>query len=107
MVDDGGRLELDALAAAVGWVCSQVVGVTVEAGQILRISDLRGAFIEAEGFTGRLDELMRLPLPEGVRARTGLVAGASAVAFITIAQGLAILPVARLAQSTNGCSNNG
>jgi bifunctional DNA-binding transcriptional regulator/antitoxin component of YhaV-PrlF toxin-antitoxin module len=63
---------------------------------ILRLSDTRGAFIEAEGVTVDLDQRWRLQVPYGIRATTGLHPGVRVIALTTVDCGLVVLPAYRL-----------
>jgi hypothetical protein len=94
-VDNQGRLPLRGLAGKLSWRAGGPVGLTVEA-DVLRLSDTRGAFIEAEGVVVRLDHRCRVQLPYGVRLMTGLVPGTRVMLLVTVDRGLVVVPVARM-----------
>jgi hypothetical protein len=94
-VDDEGRLDLKPPTPGVAWSPHQAVGLTVEA-DLLRLSDVHGAFDERTGARVELDERSRLRLPYGVRLMTGLLSGALVVLLETVDSGLLIVPVSRL-----------
>ena len=97
-VDEDGRLPLRSSSRELGWLPGQFVGLMVEDG-ILRLADLRGAFIASEGTAVCLDGRGRLRLTNAIRSATGLVAGARVLLLQTIADGLVVLPLTRLGSS--------
>jgi hypothetical protein len=94
-IDEQGRLALRGLARELNWRPRQPVGLTVDE-DLLRLSDTRGAFIEAEGVVVALDGRCRVQLPYGVRLMTGLLPGTRVMLLVTVARGLVVVPLARL-----------
>jgi hypothetical protein len=94
-IDNQGRLPLRGLAGRLSWRAGDPVGLTIEE-DVLRLSDTRGAFIEAEGVVLSLDQRCRVQLPYGVRLVTGLVPGTRVMLLVTVDRGLVVVPVARM-----------